>query len=378
MKRLRLIIALLLACSSHIFAQSMEVNNAYNYLGAGELDKAKESIDKATVNEKTGVLPKTWYYKGLIYKAINESDNEKYKSLDENALKTSYEALLKCKDLDTKNQYLLEVNSLMPRFANKFAQKGVTDFGLKNYPSALENFQYSLKINPSDTPLIYNCAITAQNAGFIPQAKTYFQSLIDMKYKNVEIYRSLESIYKMEKDTNSALKVIELGKAEFPSYVPLMIDEVNIYLNRGQTKDLVSKLNEAIAVDPQNKTLYLALGIVQDNLNNKKESATAYKKAIEVDSTYFDAIFNLGALYFNEAVETFRYVNDLPTSKQKEYDAGKIKYTAQFAEALPYLEKALRMSPTDKGALMSLREIYARTGNMPKSIEMKKRLDELK
>lgn len=64
------------------FAQPSKVTSCWNYLKYGELDKAKESIEAAILNEKTMNEPKTWYYRGNTYHAILTTKEAKYKDID--------------------------------------------------------------------------------------------------------------------------------------------------------------------------------------------------------------------------------------------------------------------------------------------------------
>lgn len=366
---------LLAAITTMSAAQNAEVVSAYNYLKFNELDKAKASIDKATVDVKTGSQAKTWYYKGMIYQALGESADPKFSVLDANALSVAAEAFKQSIALDNKKQYAEESQKRLSIIAARFANKGVTDFKAKEYASALAAFESSLSINPSDTPLVYNCALSAQNAGLKDKSILYFGKLIEMDYKEPEIYRSLASVYKVDKDTTKALEVIGAGLKKYPTYNPLIIDELNIYLARGKSGEVIYKLELAASQDPTNKSLYFALGVANDNLGKKDAAEAAYKKAIEVDAEYFDANYNMGAMFYNQAVETFNKANQLPASKQKEYDAGIAKSKEQFGKALPYLEKALLIMPKDRNSMISLKEIYARLGDYTKSGEMKKRLE---
>ena len=195
-----------------------------------------------------------------------------------------------------------------------------------------------------------------------------------MQYKDPDVYRTLAGIQKEQKDTTAALKTLEAGKARFPGNNAITLDELNIYLSRGQTVQIIDKLKNAVASDPTNKSLHFALGTTYDNLKKYPEAEASYKKAIELDANYFDANYNLGALYFNQAVEIFNAANQLPPSKQKEYEAGVAKSKEQFNNALPVLEKALSLEPNDRNTMIALKEIYARTGNNAKADEMKAKM----
>ena len=135
--------------------------------------------------------------------------------------------------------------------------------------------------------------------------------------------------------------------------------------------------------------MWFALGNVYDELSSDdfKSNKTAdhdahftkaeeaYKKAIEIKADYFEANFNLGAMYYNLAADMIKKANDIDASKLKEYNEAKAKFEIQLKNARPYLEKALELQPKDEGALSSLRQLYAHLGETDKSNEMKKRME---
>ena len=57
------------------------------------------------------------------------------------------------------------------------------------------------------------------------------------------------------------------------------------------------------------------------------------------------------------------------------YKAAKIEAETQLKSALPFLEKAHTIDPTDAQTMSSLKIIYARTNQMDKFDEMKEKLE---
>src|SRR5690606_16367615 len=100
MKTKSFLISMILLISVSSFAQSNKVLDAYNYLKAGKLDKAKAAIDAAAQYPDTKDDPKTWLYKGNVYLAIAFTKDDKYKQLTPNPLDTALEAYKKCLILD--------------------------------------------------------------------------------------------------------------------------------------------------------------------------------------------------------------------------------------------------------------------------------------
>ena len=127
--------------------------------------------------------------------------------------------------------------------------------------------------------------------------------------------------------------------------------------------------------DPTNEILWFSLGSVLDNLGNADEAIEAYKKALEVKADYFDANYNLGALYFNQAVQGINAANDMwkPRMTKAESDAQKKledDAKALFETAKPYLEAAHATDANDLETMRSLRDIYTRTGDDDKMLEL--------
>lgn len=363
-------------------AQNAEVVNAYNYQRYKEYDKAKISIDKAILDPKTGISAKTWYYRGLIYQDIEESAEPNVKAVDAQSLDKSIESYLKALELDTKKAYAEDIKKRIPFLQNRYVNKGIEAYKAKEFQTAADNFMKSADISEKlfakiDTGLLFNAGLAALNAKNVPLQKQLFTRLIDLKYQEVEIYRSLANIYMAEKDTTKGLEYIALGRTAFPGNNALMIDELNVYMGRGQSKLMISKMEEAANADPKNKSLWFALGANYDNMGKRDNAEASYKKALAIDSMYFDALYNLGAMHYNAAVEIYNKVKDLPMSKEKEYNAGKTKYTALFNKSLPYLEKALEIQSNDLNTLASLKEIYAKLDMFAKSTEMRKRIEML-
>lgn len=402
MKRISLVLITTCLSVSLTYSQKAKVQTAWNFYKDpyNQYDKAKEAIDEASVNESTSGMAKTWYYKGLIYAALYNS--EKYKSLCDNCLWTAYEAFNKANQLDPKNDWVEEITSLrIPLIVNDVFKKGVKAYEAKDFKTALTEFEKVLIMSPGDTSVILNSAYSAEHAGEMAKAKQYYGQLISYKFNDDKIYLSLSEIYMNEKDTANALKTIRDGRAIYPDSLGLMLNEINILLSSGRQKEATAALDAAIAHDSKNPSLYLALGATFDNLANPRDKATkdalkpeqyndyigraekAYKDGIAVDPNNYVLNYNLGALYFNQAVEMINAANLLKSNT--EFDKAKLKYEQKFKDAQPYLEKSLEANPnksvddkdTYKGTLTSLKQLYIRTGETEKYTKVSDQLKTL-
>ena len=71
------------------------------HLDNGDIDKAKNAIDKALENPKHTEKAKTWLYRAMIYRSI--SNDEKMRSKTPDAAYVSYESIKKCLEIEPDN-----------------------------------------------------------------------------------------------------------------------------------------------------------------------------------------------------------------------------------------------------------------------------------
>ncbi|MBN1338513.1 MAG: hypothetical protein JXA03_04270 [Bacteroidales bacterium] len=391
-------------------AQNANRTSAFNYHRNGKLDKAKEYIDKATQHEQTINDARTWYYAGNIYLDIYRSQDEKFRNLDKDALNKAYNAYDKSISLDEKNEYYAEIVPRILLCAEEFFNSGANRFNkgleFKNsgnasdlplakleFDAAVPKFEKAIaiysKVGNVDTVAHYYTAFALEQAGDSARAKVYFEKLVyELNYKQAAVYHSLFNIYyKYENDTVKALNIVLEGRKIYPGDLALMYDETNIYLGRNEEDKALQNLNVAMELDKTNPTIYFAAGsiidkqIVSDTTKTDdvretafKQAEDAYLKAIELNPEYFDAIYNLGALYYNKSLTYINAATRLPLEAVEEYNRMTNEYRNLMQKALPYLEKAHAIDPTDMSTMIALKEIYVRLNMNEKRKEIEEKL----
>ncbi|HUV01771.1 MAG TPA: hypothetical protein VMW32_12470, partial [Bacteroidales bacterium] len=101
MKKFFLLIAVV-SISLGAMSQKGKVTSALSLIDQGALDKAKEAIDQAMVNEKSKDWFNTYFAKGKLGQAVFESDNPTFKAFYTDPLGEAYAAYEKAMELDTK------------------------------------------------------------------------------------------------------------------------------------------------------------------------------------------------------------------------------------------------------------------------------------
>lgn len=369
-----------LLVSVAVFGQKSKRTSANNYLQYGELDNAKEAIDPTVTHEKTMNEAKTWFFRGQIYQAIYETKEEKYKSLHDNPLSVAIESFRKCLELDDKKYHTDMVLQYLDIEGKQSVNEGILKYNAKDYEGALKAFETTLeitqieKIKRIDSLAVYYAGACAEQAGQLDKAEKYYRQAIAIDYKAETAYVRMIRAFAAAGNDAKSEEILKEGRAKFPKNQTMITDEVNVYLKKDQHAEAMKALQLAIEGEPENPSLLFALGFVNDRLAAKeiekdpkggadydkyiKAAEEGYKKAVAVDDSNFDAVYNLGALYFNQAVKMNEAANLIDDTKK--YEAAKAEADKVFDKSLPILEKAYSINPDDKGVLVSLKQLYYR------------------
>lgn len=408
-----------IATTSAVFGQKAKVVSAYNYDKAfarsgkcSELKDGLEAINAAKDHEQTKEWAKTWYYRGNLYYSIIASKDEACKVLSDDALSNCTDSYLKALVLNFEDPELKKLNlqkedgsdimkfftaiqnqskvddemytadimgRKFPGLAGEYANQGIEKFSAKDYKGAQESFGKSMLLGQftgkMDTMILYNTALASEYAEDNETAKQLYDALIGLKYNvdgnGADLYRSMSKIYKKEGNKEKAIEYIKKGRIAYPENNNLIVEELEDYLQSGNSEKALENLNTAITNDPKNAVLYFARGTVNENLKNTDNAIADYKKALEIKPDYYDATFNLGAYYFNAGADNINEANKLPLNESKKYDEFKAAAKIEFEKAVPFIEKAHELNPADADTGNMLIKLYTHTGQYDKVKEIK-------
>jgi len=151
--------------------------------------------------------------------------------------------------------------------------------------------------------------------------------------------------------------------AKQPKNADLKRQKAEVETKMKENKDVIKtekeELEKAIAEskaigDPTAKIAELTA-----KRNKSLESAkAAYDKALKADPNNYDALFNMGVFYFNEAVEMKTVVDAMD---MKEYNAkGKeveAKVCGKFKQSQPYFMKAKAVKDTEEQLIETIKQL---------------------
>ncbi|MFO7999331.1 MAG: tetratricopeptide repeat protein [Bacteroidales bacterium] len=392
MKRTIILLIFCVFAAGAVQAQRSEVRRAERELNRGNLTEAKAHIDAASQDASTNEDPETWVLKAQVYMEIASTEEPEYQELSENPLAVAFDALEKAQEFDVNNLQLVQIQQMLLVLSELTFNEGVENFNANNYAVASEYFLRSFKLSEPfgaiDTTTLYNAALAAELNEEYDRAKEMYLQLVEYEYDQPYLYSSLSHISMEAGDTLEALGYVKQGREVYPEDLNLIFSEANIYIFTGAVEEARDILSVAIEKDPENPSLYFALAanfdkMTQDTTYSANERQTFfqeaeryYQKAIELDPEYFDAIYNLGVLYYNEGIRLYEAA-DLRFREKQDFarlEKDEKEYTAIWLQAQPFFEQAKEMidedSPYYEVVIMSLVQVYVRTNQQEKLKEI--------
>ena len=418
MKKVLVIAVALLVSTGAAFAQKAKVTTAYNALNSynrdkdpADLQKAKINIDEASTNADTKDDAKTWFYRGNVYLALYQADfnatlakhkdekdaNKKssmsYVETPTANLAEATNSYLKAKQLDKVEIY--DTRKGLGDCYYYTQNVGIANYNQQKYAEAYPMFDLAMSISAAngavDTQNINNAAVSALNAKMYEKAIPHFQKLTSINYGKGNTWLLLAQCYNEKGDSVSYKKTIADGLVKYPTDADLLTEDVNIKLKEGKSAEAVKQLENLTSQRKDDPELFFVVGNVYDRMANPSDkdgkpmekpknyeelhnkAAENYKKAIEMKPDYFDAIYNIGILYYNQSIEYYNRSNSTIA------DAAKYgtMWEPPLKVAVEYLEKAHTMDPKDVNTILALKICYGNLGDSDNYNKMKEELKKL-
>ena len=376
MKKVLILLSLSLLITMGSFAQKNKRTSAFMYNKNGQYEKAMNAINEAIAHPKTEKDAKTWMYRGIIYYNIAKDTSAAIHNLAPDAADIAVESFAKSKEYDLKNELQGESAMYLLNLTNLYYQKGADGFRDSDFAYAVINFKQAFAISLMDhrfdTIAAFNVGMSGIYSDNPEIAAEYLQKCVDVEFMDPRVYLFYSRAEKQMGDTTAAFKILDMGREYFPNEKSLQLEEAQLYLETGNNDKLINSLKESISSDPTNPNLYRVLGQTYENIDDIDNALVYYKKAVEIDPNFGDAIFNIGAIYVNRASVLYTEANNLPFEETEKYEKLKAQADADLHLALPYLEKSLELNPDDEVVLGALKEAYA---NLKMNDELKKLMD---
>lgn len=241
--------------------------------------------------------------------------------------------------------------------------------GYKDYANEAATMEKLLSINPANTNLKYVIASTYLKIPDYDNALRIYNDILTHDPKNREVQTEVIKIYFHQNRTDIAFekfgKLIDKDTVDFTSKMGIALAFYDAAREDSSSLTTAKSILENLKVRYPREWMpefYLALIDAQTNNTSPED---VFKKVLSEADTSAEAHVQVGFYYFeknkiDEALKTFKHGADqFPDDFRLNFFAGSSYYRlGKQQEALPYLEKAYRILPSDLNTISTLGIIY--------------------
>jgi tetratricopeptide (TPR) repeat protein len=296
----------------------------------------------------------------------------------DNMLELSKQAYEKAIELDENGKLTKKIKEGLTVLAQRFRTEGINALTAQKHKEAQKDFMGAVDcgMNPIvgtlDSIIAYYAGIMSINEEVkdYDNAIKYFKLCMDNQfYDNGNVFTNLALAYAGKGDAKMQEEVLREGFTKVPSSQSILIELINLYLGKGEDPTaVIPYLEKAQENEPTNATLFFAEATLYEKLQRFDDAERMYVKTIEVDPTFYNAYYNLGALYYNKGVEYIKEADGIKNWKDPKIKELEEAANVQFKKSIEPFLKAHELQPDDKYALENVKNLYFRFRNESKEM----------
>ena len=335
---------------------STELTSAKLYIQQKNYDKALESLQ--TEVQKNPKSDEGYYLLGYVY-----GEKGQYGEMMDSFGKSLSVSKNFEKDINSSKVYYWA--NLFNKGVKQY-QQGVNaqdkDSGKVYLDKAAESFESAIKIETDSTDTYKNLAFVYMNLGDMDKAIDPLKVVIDKEH-SLDAYRYLgqilyqKGVKQRETDSVTArktfdetIKILEDGRKYYPNNQDILVTLSNSYIAADKLDVAMDVFKAGVESDPQNKYYHYDYGVLLLDAGQYEEAEKQFMSAVNIDSTYENAIYNLGVTYIKWGTA----INKAAEEKGDTTSA----YREKYQMALPYMEKIVQMKSNDATVWELLGRVY--------------------
>src|SRR5690242_2818387 len=230
-----------------------------------------------------------------------------------------------------------------------YQAEGLKALEAKQYDQAVQLFTQAAQADPGDYSAHFNLALAFSLLGKDAEAIPEFQKTLDLKPGLYQAELNLGIVLLRGKRAKDAVAHLDAAAQAKPKEFRPQWYLAEALLSAEEPAKAEPHYQAAIEIDSKSAAAQLGLGRAQARQKRLGEAAEHFRKAAEMDAAFSDALLELAGLYEqnhqpDEAIAIYQKFPDRPAAAEH---VGELLIEAQrYAEAIPYLEKAVTQSAT--------------------------------
>ncbi len=239
------------------------------------------------------------------------------------------------------------------------------------YTNAAGYFANAAVIQPDSAGAAINQAYALLNAGSEALAIEPFERALALGDTDVETYRFLARIYMNTEREADAVTLLETAGDAHPGNAEVQAELLNAYQLAGQVDRALETYAQAVIDSPDNKLFRYNYGSLLVQVERYDEAISQLVAAVELDETYGNAHYNLGAAYINQAVAVNERIGSLDDDLREERSSltrDQIEEREAEIDVLGEERRGLFLSAISP--LESAKILYEEAGDDPRDVCM--------
>ncbi len=196
-----------------------------------------------------------------------------------------------------------------------------------------------------------------------------YKYLGEILYQKGVKERETDSVVAM-KTFNETIQVLEDGRKYYPNNEDILVTLSNAYIAANKLDVAMDVFKAGAEAQPNNKFYHYDYGVLLLDAEQYEAAEKQFHKAVELDSTYENAIYNLGVTYI-------RWGTSINKAAEEKGDTTSA-YREKYQMALPYMEKVAQMKPNDATVWEFLGRVYTVLGMNDDATNAFKKADSLR
>ncbi|HRD01068.1 MAG TPA: tetratricopeptide repeat protein [Candidatus Saccharicenans sp.] len=306
--------------------------------------------------------------------------------------------------------YQLILN-IKPDFSEALYNLGIALGELNRFDEAEKVYLRAIRLNPYLAQAHHNLGDLYFRQGRLDEAEEQFLKAIELSPGYTSAYLNLGEIYRRKRDIAKARECVEKALSLQPESVQARNLLGNILRESGKSTEALNEYQQVLARNPSSVQAYYNLGVSLTDLGRWEEARQAFEQAVKIDINMAEAYGGLGLCHLHrgemdEAIKfllkarelgfknpalsinlSYAYMNIKDWQRAEEeasravadqpglslgYNNMGIALAQQnkFEEARIILEKALKVDPRDREAVINLAMVELSLQNEERALEL--------
>ncbi len=349
--------------------------------------KYPESLIESLKSYKNAIEKKTDYsdeISNMLYKGFDLSQSEYIKYYDNKRFCDALFQIQNCKtivdlnsNLNSKsegwfilNEAKKSISENLQSISNLCISEQINTLVKNNrHQEALDLINKEKNLNPSNIDLLTFESDIYLSLGRYEDASKPLEELIKSTPNNIVYHNILGNLYqKIDEISNDAVIVSRIfKKGDSKAYVDSMLTKYNVELNKSNDQYSYKNAEKILNITFVNDKISI---VKSENLSDQvfsERAAEQYRISLKIDSTNYDAHYNLGAQLYNQAQEKFVKCNSIPSTDKASYDTCNIEKKTLYLKSAEHFKVCFEQDNKNSSLKQILKETYLKGGEREKS-----------